>query len=161
MPRRYGLTGPEARQIRDWYSLGHSQTEMARLLGCARATMRAYCQELELPTGQWQQRTTAARLRCDYFRRLCAELGWPEVNVPAHARILQALSAGPLLTSALYASLGWTYRGNQHGSNRNTHAKKTLRSMHALGYLVRTRQPGQREYTWSIAAWLLARRQGE
>lgn len=178
---------PEA-ELRALAANGLTPSQMARELSLPLTTVWNRLRALGVPYSR--QRAPApppsgeAREACGAAqsgrnRDICGALGWPEVVVPAHARVLAALAAlGPLDHASLALALGWALRVGPRGGLRSQALANRL------GELTRPfdvdkegapdgklrREERQRRYVevipgrprrYAVAAWLMARRGGD
>lgn len=94
----------------------------------------------------------------EHLRGVCAALGWPEVTIPVHARILALLAAGgPLTHQEITQGLRRRTFARRGGQPRCPCVVRSVKQLQHLRMVVKTRGPGHR-VSYSVSAWLLARR---
>lgn len=172
-PPRDGLPENAAR-LRRLHARGASIAFMARELRVSQTTVRRWLVRLGLSqpgvsrprnAGRVQSAETReriARAKSENERRVCAALSWPEVTIPAHARVLALLSAsGPLSHAEIAARLGLKlYRGPTRPKGQNAELVKNLsRLRRGLRYVVLLPRSGGTPPRYAVAPWLLARRE--
>lgn len=174
---RDGLPGRE-QEVCDLHALGLYVSQIARRLKVSHHTARNWLRRLGLsaPDGR---RTAGGRTHTsdelermvigqeDRRRERCAELGWPEVSRPIHARILAALATAgvPLTHQQIAAALGRRTSPRRGGqpicpdlARRIRELCTPLRAQRGQGLVLLIRGPGPR-VTYAVAPWLLLRRQ--
>ncbi len=161
-PRRY-LTPQIAGQLRQWSRAGICTEEMARRLERHSRTVWRWLRRLDLvavdgrkqlpPRGE-ECRQNMAHAQLDRARRICTELGWPQVFRILHARILCALTAGARTRQEVCDALGVKIQPH----SRDCSIRKNLRQMEALR-LVESQREGRAAKTFCVAGWLAARRE--